>query len=210
MKQVSGIWLPDGDDHFEAQISAGPLVEGRGTYQLRKYLAALGLVARRGHAVDVGAHVGLWSRVMALDFEHVTAFEPVMDHIQCFRMNVPSRVDLFPCAVGAVAGRAGMLLVAGNSGNARTQAGDAVPMVALDDVAMPTIDLLKIDVEGTERDVVAGAERTIRRDRPVIVVEQKPGHAERYGHGQWDAVRMLQSWGMRQMEVIAGDHVMAW
>ena len=77
MKQTLGIWLPDSDKHFAVQIAGNPLVAGKGTYQWKKYVAALSHVKDRGHAVDVGAHVGLWSRLMAMDFERVTAFEPV-------------------------------------------------------------------------------------------------------------------------------------
>jgi FkbM family methyltransferase len=211
VKQTLGIWLPDSDKHFAVQIAGNPLVAGKGTYQWKKYVAALAHVKHRGHAVDVGAHVGLWSRLMAMDFERVTAFEPVDEHCKCFRANVPAEnVTLMPCAVGAEMGQTGVVVDAGNSGNAHLGTGTNVLMVTMDAPRMKTVDFLKIDVEGWERDVLLGGEQTIREDKPVIAIEQKPGNAERYGIGQTDAVELLKSWGMKEASRIGDDYVMAW
>lgn len=212
MKQIKGIWFPDGDTHFAAQLAAGPLVDGKGTYQFAKYQAALKYAKDRGHAVDIGAHVGLWSRVMAMDFDRVTAFEPLAAHRECFIENVEhSNVALVPCALGDQAGTVNIHMPADNTGHAHVlDAGEACNLETLDSQSLPFIDLLKIDVEGFERAVVMGGERTIRDMRPVIVIEQKPNNAERYGQGRWDAVKLLKSWGAREAEVIKGDHIMVW
>ena len=211
MKQTLGIWLPDSDKHFAVQIAGNPLVAGKGTYQWKKYVAALAHVKHRGHAVDVGAHVGLWSRLMAMDFEWVTAFEPVDEHCECFRANVTAEnVTLVPCAVGAEQKQVSVVVDGGNSGNAHLCDGADVLMVTLDSMRSTSVDFLKIDVEGWERDVLLGGEQTIREDKPVIAIEQKPGNAERYGIGQYDAVKLLKSWGMKEASRIGDDYVMAW
>jgi FkbM family methyltransferase len=49
--------------------------------------------------------------------------------------------------------------------------GATVAVETLDAHAMARLDLLKIDVEGMELDVLAGADATIRRLRPVLYVE---------------------------------------
>jgi FkbM family methyltransferase len=213
MKEIRGIWFPDVDTHFAPQIAASPMVDGRGTYQYRKYQEALKHVEARRHAVDVGAHVGLWSRVMLIDFNHVTAFEPLPAHLECFEANIGDdpMMTLHRCAVSDVDGSLSIQMPADNTGNAHVgKDGHEVEAKPLDAFDLSEVDLLKIDVEGWEHRVVIGAEETIRRERPVVVVEQKPGHAERYGVGQWDAVKLLQSFGMRQVAVISGDHVMVW
>lgn len=212
MKQVRGIWLPDNDTHFEGQIASSPLVGGKPTYQLVKYRVAMEHVKQRRHAIDVGAHVGLWSRVMAIDFEHVTAFEPMAELRSCFSRNVDAgNVVLIGAAVGAVSGSIRIAMPADNSGNACvTDSGEKVPMSALDGLKVEALDFLKIDVEGYELEAIRGAEATVKRCRPVMVVEQKPNNAERYGFGRWDAVNLLKSWGMREAAVLSGDHVMVW
>ena len=54
-----------------------------------------------------------------------------------------------------------------------------VPCTTLDALAadLPPIGLLKIDVEGLERSVIAGAAALLRRDRPVLFVEIYGGTA---------------------------------
>ena len=39
-------------------------------------------------ALDVGAHVGIWSRRLAEKFKTVVAFEPVPKHIECWKKNM--------------------------------------------------------------------------------------------------------------------------
>lgn len=213
MKQIRGIWFPDGDTHFAAQLAAGPLVEGKGTYQFSKYQAAMRHVRGRDHAVDVGAHVGLWARLMAMHFGKVTAFEPLAGHRECFVRNLEGsdNVNLHPMALSDRLERLSIHMPADNTGHAHVREdGESVLAVPLDSQKFDGIDLLKIDVEGFELQVVTGGEMTIRDHRPVIVIEQKADNAERYGHGRWDAVGLLKSWGMKEAEVLKGDHIMVW
>jgi FkbM family methyltransferase len=46
-----------------------------------------------------------------------------------------------------------------------------VPTLSLDSLGLDRIDLIKIDVEGMEPDALEGACKTIKRDRPILVVE---------------------------------------
>jgi len=65
---------------------------------------------------------------------------------------------------------------------------ETVHMVRLDDYAsrhgLTRVHVIKIDVEGMEPDVIAGAAETIERDRPALVIEMgreatRPGHEGR-------------------------------
>jgi FkbM family methyltransferase len=219
MKQVHGIYLPETDTHFDNMISVGKdAVAGKGTYQLKKYHAALQFVENKGFAVDVGAHVGLWSRVMSYDFIEVAAFEPLTAHRDCFNKNLINRhnVTLYPFAVSDTAHRVQIGMPEDNTGHAHVVgkgerlSGEQCEAIRLDSMRFDRrVDFLKIDVEGWELPVIQGAETMIRRDRPTIIIEQKPhGNAERYGWGQHDAVNLLRQWGFVQQTVIAGDHIL--
>lgn len=220
MKQVDGIWLPDDDEHFAEHLAKGPKYEGAGSYQMKKIEAALRVADRRGLAIDVGAHVGLWSRVLARNFQYVMAFEPVPHLARCFVKNLAGRqnVTLLENAVGSESGKLLIKYVAGNSGNSRVCCpGDDLMQlhinaraVTLDELRFESVDLIKIDVEGWELRVVEGARHLITRCRPVIVVEQKPGNAERYGVEQRAAVDLLQSWGASILWEKAGDVCLGW
>lgn len=58
--------------------------------------------------------------------------------------------------------------------------GQHVPIVTLDDVYdLPALRLIKVDVEGLELGVLKGAEKTIRRFRPALYVEnENPENSE--------------------------------
>jgi FkbM family methyltransferase len=56
--------------------------------------------------------------------------------------------------------------------------GERVSLVSVDSLDLPACHLLKIDVEGMEGDVIAGAEQTIRRFQPVLYAENdRPEHS---------------------------------
>lgn len=223
MIEVKGICLPDGETHMVDMIDNGPLVDGKGTYQLKKYHAALAHVAKpRGVAIDVGAHVGLWARVMLRDFEAVVAFEPVPELFACLRLNAGragGRANLVPAAVGAYSGEATIEMAADNTGHTQLRQPHEKPgkhrvLVTTLDKAFPAdfdmvVSLIKIDVEGMEYDVLRGGADLIRSHRPVVVIEQKAGNAEHFGHAQFAAKELLQSWGAEEKGVLSGDHIFA-
>jgi FkbM family methyltransferase len=221
MKLVEGIWLPDGDTHFQAHLEQGPRFAEAGSYQMRKIEAALDSVhpKRRKLAVDVGGHVGLWSRVLAASFERVVAFEPMPHLATCFRRNLEAceNVDLRECAVTDVAGTSiDLVRDDANSGNCRVALPGEFSMhqvaaVRLDDCELDGVSFIKIDVEGWELAVVRGGEGLIKEFKPVMVVEQKKGHGVRYGLPTDDAaVRLLQSWGAKVQWIKAGDYCLSW
>jgi FkbM family methyltransferase len=50
-----------------------------------------------------------------------------------------------------------------------------VELVSVDALAYPAVHLMKVDVEGMELDVLIGAEKTIKRDMPIIFIEYLKG-----------------------------------
>lgn len=217
MKLIRGMWFPDSDEHLEGQLARNPLVAGKGTYQYKKYARALQHVKRRGHAVDIGGQVGLWSRVMGLDFARVTAFEPLPAHIECYEKNLAGadHVTLHRVALAAAPGRVAIAMPPESTGNSHVaiegEDGVSVEARTLDSFALTGIDFLKIDVEGYELPILQGAEATIRSEKPVIIIEQKPnGNAERYGRGRFAALDLLKSWGGKVAWEIGGDFLVEW
>jgi FkbM family methyltransferase len=45
------------------------------------------------------------------------------------------------------------------------------PMITIDSLELPRVDFFKVDVEGMELEVLAGAEATVARCRPIVMVE---------------------------------------
>jgi FkbM family methyltransferase len=133
-----------------------------------------------GTAVDVGAHIGnhtLWfALAMGL---HVVAIEPNPDSYTQLAMNIAAnRVDAR--LIAAAAGRAkawGTSVPAkpGNTGMATFAVdGGPVPVFTLDELHLTDVKLVKIDVEGTVPDVLAGAQQLLEDQSPVIYAEADP------------------------------------
>ena len=83
-------------------------------------------------------------------------------------------------------------------------------VVRLDSLALTGVDYIKVDCEGFEYRVLQGAEQTVREYRPIVVIEQKPHQAYSEQYGQFAAVEMLQSWGMRRLDQVKDDWIMGW
>ena len=230
-KLEGGVWLPETDTHFidwMRNSKCARMVDGKRTYQYHKLEAAMRHQPkdRRGVALDIGAHVGLWAMWMVRLFEHVEAFEPV----PLFYDILPFKVDMTRCtphlhALGDEAGTISITVPLEQTGGAHvatrkpvnvkynpkgesyTWAG--IEVVTLDSLAFESVDFIKIDVEGWEPRVLRGGEQTIKRCRPNIIVECK-GNDTAYGEARNAAVTLLESWGMRQLQVLSGDFIMGW
>jgi FkbM family methyltransferase len=208
MKKAGVFLLPDADTYF------APFLESGG-FQIDHLRLALSFVPkdRRRIAVDGGAHVGTWTAEMSRHFKVVHAFEPAEDTFNCLRENLSSalNVTIHRMALGAQAGGGAIVddpTRVGNTGSrylSASKVGD-VPIKALDDLAMEGLDFLKLDVEGFEYFALLGAERTVRRDRPVVLVEEK-GFGDRYGLKPRAASTLLESWGARVMARAGKDVV---
>jgi FkbM family methyltransferase len=199
-------WLPDGEQHLQTWMThKNQRVDGRLTYQKHKYDAAMQFVQRKRVAIDVGAHVGLWSYWMAQDFGLLH------EHIDCWRKNMDGfwNAELHPVALGNDVREVGLETGESSSGDTAVKVdGTGVAMGTLDSYAFQNVDLLKIDCEGYEVFVLEGAQDMLVRCQPVVIVEQKPGHGQRFGRGEKDAVRLLESLGARQVWEYAGDYVL--
>jgi FkbM family methyltransferase len=212
-KQVAGLWLPDHEVHLVPYLERGPQFAGGATYQFQKFALAFPFIENFRHAVDVGAHCGLWSRVLSHCFTRVSAFEPLPVNRECFVMNVHSDgVRLHDCALGDKDEMVTIEIPSECSGWSFVSAQGSLQasMRTLDSFAFEILDFLKLDCEGYEYFVLEGGASTIRRLRPTIVVEQKPGNAERYGLRQDEAVTLLKSWGAEVRFELDDDYIMSW
>jgi len=215
MKCVEGIWFPDAERHL--QTAFGPKIDGKATYQYYKLEAALKFVKRWRCALDIGMHVGLWAMHLAKRFETVIGFEPVSEHIDCLHVNMlgMSNYMVHNVALGHRACSVGLKVMDGSSGSTQVdENGLGIPMRMLDDFAFHAVDFIKIDVENYEPFVVEGGEQTIKRHKPIIILEQKgirKGSSKlTYGKEQHEAKALLESWGAKELFELKGDHCMGW
>jgi FkbM family methyltransferase len=212
MKQHGGIWLPDGEEHLcQWMDQARRVVNGKLTYQYHKLEAALQSVRDWRTAVDVGAHVGLWSMHLVGRFATVYAIEPVADFRECLAKNVPPPgCNVLSIALGARPGGVTLKIDPASTGGTYICGEGTIPMKTLDMLELAEVDFLKIDCEGYELEVLKGGEATILRDRPTICVEQKPHKlGPNFGIAGQPALDWLRDRGYLLRRAISGDYIMS-
>lgn len=162
-------------------------------------------IPKGGVVVDVGASLGdhtITYSDMVGPLGSVFAFEPNPVAFECLAYNMRSRqnVSLWPVGLGSVAERC-EVVPDENLGAAQLRqnpSGDVV-VTTLDAALgwLPRLDWLKIDAEGFEPDIIAGAVATLRRCRPALLVEiNRPILAAR-GKSPDDILRPLVDLGYR-------------
>lgn len=205
MKKWHGLWVPDSEDKLG----------GTFPYQRSKFLAAIKAFGAGKHgslALDIGAHVGLWTLQLLEVFDQVICFEPDKQKHECWHLNVNTpRATLLRVALGSKYDRVALSQKPGTSLKTHVNPGakGTIPMHRLDDLGIAGVNFIKIDCEGFEVYVVYGAEQTIKRDKPVIIIEQKDGVASgRYNMPDTAAVALLGGWGYEVVEELNGDYIM--
>jgi FkbM family methyltransferase len=183
------VYLPvrHGDDVYQLPYTgrnAGiEREQSRGLFFEAAELEALRLAVRPGaRIVDVGANTGNHTIFFAGPMKAglVTPFEPLPPAATALRAAIErnrlTNVDLSQLGIG-VADRAGRARLVssehGGYGASRLIADPSGPIVVapLDSMVSGPVDVLKIDVEGMEMSVLAGAAGLIARWRPLVFVE---------------------------------------
>ena len=215
MNEHYGWYFPDFETHFPKMLKKSVDKGLPPEYQIAVRNRSIGLCSKRRTALDIGANVGLWSRDLVDNFAKVVAFEPVAVFRECLEKNVVgNNFFISPLALGDHDTQATMIITEGNSGHSHLDpatlgTGD-VQVVKLDNLNIENVDYIKIDCEGYEYRVLQGAEQTVKRWRPIMVIEQKPHDAYSKDYGQFAAIALLESWGMIKLDQIRDDWIMGW
>ena len=215
MHEHYGWYFPDFETHFPKMLKKSVDKGLPPEYQIAVRRRSIELCSKRGTALDIGANVGLWGRDLVDNFAKVVAFEPVAVFRECLEKNVVgNNFFISPLALGDHDTQATMIITEGNSGHSHLDpatlgTGD-VQVVKLDNLNIENVDYIKIDCEGYEYRVLQGAEQTVKRWRPIMVIEQKPHDTYSKDYGQFAAIALLESWGMIKLDQIRDDWIMGW
>jgi len=131
---------------------------------------------RGGTAVDIGAWYGPWTRGLRRLADRVVALEPAADLARHVAAAYPD-VRVVEAAASDHVGTATLYLPDGGPGvgTSSVEHGEGraipVPRVTVDSLGLADVRFMKVDVEGHELPALRGAEQTVRRDRPLLLVE---------------------------------------
>jgi FkbM family methyltransferase len=176
---------------FNADTLIGRILWTEGGFERVELEAAFSLATPGTFAFDVGANVGLFTVVMSRAVGptgRVIAIEPVAGTTRDLRQNLArnkcANVDVIEGAAAAAPGDVALLLTddpALHTAGGEPIAGHPALQVSttrahtLDDLwrsaGSPDVSLVKVDVEGAERQVLLGAAEMIECCRPAVIVE---------------------------------------
>ena len=172
----------------------------RGRYETEEIAFARDLLKPGDTAIDIGGHIGFFTMQMAGAVGasgHVYSFEPFDANADLLERSIAEnrfgdRVTFQRAAVGAANGTAtltfpvetlnsgGAYLLRDGTAPLSGNQKKSVPVIALDALTLRRpVRFIKMDVEGAEPQVIRGAERVLREDRPTILSELHPTQLER-------------------------------
>lgn len=165
------------------------------------------LVKAGSVVVDAGANVGYFALLFARWLRGagvVHAFEPFPETAIRFERNLQLNPDLEPLVR---LHRLGLSDFVGNvpmsvpdrenqgSNYLGGAGGKTVEVTTLDAFCererLTKLDLVKVDVEGSEVALLRGAEESIHRFRPILVIEVNPSTLQRLGYGCRDLIEAI-------------------
>ncbi|MEY4353176.1 MAG: hypothetical protein RLZZ609_1417 [Cyanobacteriota bacterium] len=166
------------------------------------------LNARPRCLVDIGANIGNHSLCLGVDFEKVISIEPAQVNFELLRLNCRDpKFILHNIALSSKQGEAIIAIDSVNKGASRLEPlksargimnahEELIQTTTLDSLllAEPAVDVIKVDVEGSEYDVLIGASEVLKKFRPIILFEQNSWDVNGSSHS---AATLLSQLGYR-------------
>lgn len=224
MKNVNGIWFPDRDLLTNKDWNKASRMVNKGYYP-DAIKRAMDYASGYNIAVDGGANVGLWSKIMAKKFKEVYAFEIDHETFACLQKNCVEE-NIYTFNYGLSNTKDKKLVVDGwnkksmgahlatdiknkhLSGRARSKSRNnkmIVETITVDDLNLQYLDFIKLDVEGHEAQVIQGAQETLLKFKPIVMIEYKPSLNKRYGN--LDPAKLLNELGASGINKIGKNKV---
>ena len=230
MKKSGDWWICDEEQNMmkytEVAKKGDPSWQGNFPLYLNKFVPE----DKRGVFLDIGANYGFMVTAMSKFYDRVEAFEVIPKTFECLKLNCEGleNVVLHDCGLGETndkmyakrrkktAGHSQIindqqqldLYLSGKHPKQHMVEIVEIPIKTLDSFNYDRIDLMKIDVEGFEEFVLAGAEETIKRCKPVIALEVTREKKTTVKRSSIDTVKLVESWGYKFVEQRKDDFML--
>ena len=148
------------------------------TYQLKHSTASLKHLKHTRTAIDVGAHIGIFTRRYASQFQQVIAIEPLNYN---YLINNTQDLNNVTVIAKGCSNKQETLQAYNpkhsNSGawelhsKAKDKTNIAIETITIDSLQLSDVDLIKVDTQGMESKVVEGAINTLKHCSPIVQLE---------------------------------------
>jgi len=141
-------------------------------------------------AIDVGAHMGIYTFFLRAHSSSCIAIEPIPELREILYASFGRGITILPFALSDQEGtttlripvisgekdRGRATIEANNNLDAHPHQDLEIERKRLDGFEFPPVGIIKIDVEGHELAVLKGARALLERDHPVLIVEAEERH----------------------------------
>lgn len=164
---------------------------------------------KRRTCLQAGGNIGLFASVLARFFQTVHTFELDPDNFAALKLNVGEVENIITrnAALTDFHGTVGVDRIKPNNIGAHQVKRDGdIPTVMIDDLGLEDLDLLWLDIEGSEHSALLGATKTLHECEPIVVLELK-GLGLRYGYSDEQTFDLMDSLGYKVTEKIGRDYI---
>lgn len=194
-------WWPKHDKACWKYLSSRPNVPNK----VSEY------VDQKRVVIQAGGNAGMYVNKYESIFDTVYTFEPDPINFYCLSKNTGKNVIKFQACLGNESKLVNLSydevnLKKPNSGGYRVKGSGGIPTLILDNLNLPIVDLIHLDIEGFEKFALLGALETIKRCKPIIALELN-GLAEKYNHTDNDVKELLLNLGYKEIGVIDDDSI---
>jgi len=198
MIQIKGTWWPRHDKMCRPYMETtfGDIHE------------IMKLCGERKTVLQAGGNVGIWPIEFSKYFAHVVTFEPDPLNYACLVRNTQRypNIDTLNFGLSDKSETAGLAREERNCGAHFIQGEGDISLIKIDDMHLQSCDLIQLDIEGYEYKALLGGIETIKRFKPVIVVEEKK-LGERYGINDDAIIKLLSSLNYKRAQNLHRDIV---
>lgn len=151
------------------------------------------LIKTRNLVIQAGGNVGIYPKQYANYFNTVITFEPDYLNFQCLVHNVQAlNVFKYQAFLGSDNTPLGIINGDNAGGHRADTIRGVIPQVRIDDLNLAP-DLIHLDIEGFEGFAIEGAVETIKKHKPVIVLETESSQSESAGWTKEKLTDLLQN-----------------
>jgi len=174
-----GWFFPDIDSHFAEHCGQYPNT----SYQQSTIDESYKFVKNFNTVIDVGANIGLHSVRYSQKFQNVFSFEPVSTNYECLEKNTINLKNITRFKIGLgenkktetisipkTLNNCGAYSIVDFINFEEELIKEEIQITRLDEFNF-NVDLIKIDTQGFELSVLKGGIKTLKRCKPVLILE---------------------------------------
>jgi len=160
---------------------------------------------KRNCVIQAGGNAGLYPKIYSEYFKEVNTFEPDDEWRECLRLNCTEQnIICRPVCLGDKISNVSLIAPPGKGGrdnlgalHINPKVKGEIPVITIDSLELVP-DLIHLDIEGYEAMALIGATETIKKHRPIIVIETN-NSGDKFGWTDKRVISLIETFGYKMI-----------